>query len=173
MRGDVVIDNHSQRWKRRGRSRSRRRWRDALFALLVFVVTVVAIYLLTRTAPPGPEGPFAEAVYTVFPEADPLTIETRYKGDAPSTATIHLPADLIDAPRGIGDPFERLGKQFGGSGRVLRGPEMARRLEALGDLVMPADMPRCHTYEVGEISTASDSPRQMRRLYLYLNPGCE
>jgi hypothetical protein len=144
-----------------------------LFALVIFLLTVLIIYMLTRTKPPGPEGPFAEAVYAVFPEADPLAIETRYKEDVPSTATIHLPADLIDAPRGIGDPFERLGKQFGGSGRVLRGPEMARRLEALGNVVLPKGLARCHTYEVGEISTTSDAPRQMRRLYLYLNPGCE
>lgn len=168
-----MIDNRSQRWKRRGKSKSRQRRLELLFAVGVFLLTVLIFYFLTRTSDPTPEGPFAEAVYEVFPEADPLTIETRYKGDVPSTATINLPADLIDAPRGIGDPFERLGKQFGGSGRVLRGPEMARRLETLGNAILPEGMPRCHTYEVGEISSVADSPRQMRRLYLYLNPGCE
>lgn len=120
----------------------------------------------------GPQGPFAQALYSAFPEADLQRIETVEADDLPIAATIHLPAHLIEPSHGFGDPFYRLGAQFGGTERTLSGVELAERMSRLSAAVLPEDMPRCHTYKVGAISSDPEAPRRTRALHIHLHPGC-
>ena len=160
------------RWKRRGK----RRWLRTFSILTIFlsigIVAGLAFWPKGANIQQGLETPFAKAVFEAFPEANPEKIVTMHNDGLPWTATLHLPAYLIEPGQGIGNPFARLGVEFGGVERTLSGTEMASRLEQIGQAVLPTDLVRCHSYEIGEISSAPESPRRTRVLYLHLNPGC-
>lgn len=157
------------RWKRRG-GRSYSRFTALGVALLACICVLVVLRFGSGEASTGPDGPFAQAVYEAFPEADAERIETIYDGDLPVAATLHLPAHLIK--QRFADPFARLGAEFGGAERTLSGIEMASRIERVAQTVLPDDMPRCHTYEVGDVTVLAGGLRRTRALYLRLNPGC-
>jgi len=159
------------RWKRRGTSKAKQRMRLVTLAGLLVVAVILAFKLQPEKAAFVPEGAFPQAVYDAFPEADPHRIATAGKGDLPNAVSLHMPAHMI-APALASDPFLRLGNDFGGAERSLSGTEMAARIEQIANAVLPADVPRCYTYETGGISSAPDAPRATRTLYLWLNPGC-
>ena len=157
------------RWKRRGGPKYSRF--AALGVALLACISVLAVLRFgAGEASTGPDGPFASAVFDAFPEADAERIETYYNGDVPVSATLHLPAHLLK--QGFGDPFARLGTEFGGAERTLSGIEMASRLERIASAVLPADMLRCYTYDVGDVTVLAGGLRRTRALYLRLNPGC-
>jgi len=162
----------ANRWKRR----ARHKWVKQIYLVAGCLVAGFAAAAIFSPKPikmqQGLEGPFANAIFEAFPEAEPLKIDTWYKGDLPQIATLHLPAYLIEPDQGIGNPFARLGAEFGGVERTLSGIEMASRLEQIGDKVLSDDMLRCHSYEIGAISSEPESPRRTRILHLHLNPGC-
>ena len=168
-RGGLRREN---RWKRRGTSVQRRRMLNiAMFGLIAMAV-FVALELMSKQVNTGPEGPMAKIAFQAFPEADPKRIEIFEKNDLPSTVHLHLPAHMIEPSRGTDDPFARLGAEFGRAERTLSGLEMASRIEQLSAGMLPDEPVKCHTYEVGGISSADDEPRQTRGLYIYLHPGC-
>jgi len=163
------------RWKRRGISDLRKR----LIIGSVLVVLCLLVVLIVRsgsrdTAAMGPDGPFASALAQAFPEADVSRIETRYDpdGEMPLGATLHLPAHLLESSQAFVDPFARLGSEFGGAERTLSGVELGARLERVANEMLPADLPRCHTYDIGQLSPQSDDAARTRALHIHLNPGC-
>ena len=160
------------RWRRRGQRRRAGKIWIAVGFLCAGLLAVAMFLPKAQTVQLGLESPFAAAVFEAFPEADPAKILTMHDDGLPRTATLHLPAHLIEPGQGIGHPFARLGVEFGGVERTLSGTEMASRLEQIGQTVLPADLVRCHSYEIGEISSAPKSPRRTRILHLHLNPGC-
>lgn len=161
-----------KRWTRRGKRHRLKSW--AMIAVLPMICLAVgALFILkNQNEQQGLQGPFAVAVFEAFPEADSTKIVTIHDDDLPRTATLHLPAYLIEPEQGIGNPFARLGVEFGGVERTLSGSEMAARLERIGQSVLPDSLVRCHSYEIGEISSKPEAPRRMRVLHLHLNPGC-
>jgi len=160
------------RWKRR----TQQRWLKPLLLVVgcLFLGVLAAAFFSpnAKSTNQGLGSVFANAVFQAFPEADPAKIVTVHDGDLPQAATLHLPAYLIEPGQGIGNPFARLGVEFGGDERTLPGVEMASRLEQIGQAVLPADLIRCHSYDVGEISSKPEDPRRTRILHLHLNPGC-
>jgi len=160
------------RWKRRRQYSWVNLFALAIGCLFIGFLAASIFAPKAKTTLHGLETPFAKAVYAAFPEADPAKIVTVHDGDLPLMATLHLPAHLIEPEQGIGNPFARLGGEFGGDERTLPGAEMASRLEQIGHASLPADVPRCHSYDIGEISSKPKDPRQTRILRLHLNPGC-
>jgi len=164
--------SRENRWKRRGQPSLAK---PLILVLgLVFIGFIAAGLFLpkSKTRLHGLEGSFAIAVYEAFPEADPSKIVTLQEDDLPHSATLELPAYLIEPGQGIGNPFARLGVEFGGIERTLSGVEMASRLEQIGEAVLPADLLRCHSYEIGKISSKPEDRRRTRILHVHLNPGC-
>ena len=160
------------RWKRRDRGRWNTPTISVFACVLLGLVFAAILAPKAETTRHGIEGEFANAVFEAFPEADPANISTLYDDDLPRSATLHLPAYMIEPALGIGNPFARLGAEFGGVERTLSGVEMASRLEQIGQAALPSDLIRCHSYEIGEISSEPDAPRRTRALHLHLNPGC-
>ena len=160
------------RWKRRSGSLQAKLILTVFGCVLVGFIAAAILSPKAEVTHQGLENPFANAVFQAFPEADSTKIVTMYDDDLPRSATLHLPAHLIEPGQGIGNPFARLGAEFGGVERTLSGVEMASRMERIGHAVLSADLVRCHSYEIGQISSDPDAPRRTRALHLHLNPGC-
>jgi len=160
------------RWKRRGRSVLNRRITIFAVASLMGLALVLFFQMNSETQDKGPEGAVAITVYEAFPEADPQRIEVTEKEGLPNTVTLHLPAHMIEPSRGINNPFALLGAEFGRTERTLSGVEMAKRLEQAVGALLPSDMVKCYTYDVGAISSPPEARHRTRSLHLYLNPVC-
>lgn len=160
------------RWKRRGVSVQNRRFGSyAAFAFIAVAVFVI-LELSTKTVDTGPEGPLAKIVFEAFPEADPKRIEIVEENGLPSRVVMHLPSHMVEPSRGWSDPFALLGAEFGRAERTLSGVEMGKRIKQVSDALLPEGTVRCHTYDVGGISSTLEDPRRTRALFLHLNPGC-
>lgn len=166
--------SRKSRWKRRGRSRERLRiYRLAALACAGLVLGVlIAVWLDAMFGKP-PRTPVAEAVAAAFPEADRASIETQTAylpdhGETPVTITLMLPDVLIGARDGAGDPFARLGADYGIQEQALSGQELGRRIEQVVSAVLGSDVSRCHTYEIGR----RDEQEPLRALHIFPNAGC-
>lgn len=167
-----VSMQRQNRWKRRGGTTAGRRALN-IFGFVALAVGVFAILELTSAkVDTGPAGPLAKSVFDAFPEADPQRIDISVKNDLPSTVILHLPAHMIEPSRGLGDPFAELAAQFGRAERTLSGVEMASRIEQVSAALLPDEAVKCHTYDVGGISSPPEEPRQTRALFVHFNPGC-
>jgi hypothetical protein len=160
------------RWKRRGSSTTARRVLNVVGFVALAVAVFAVLALTSAKVDTGPEGPLAKSVYEAFPEADPQRIDISVINDLPSTVILHLPAHMIEPSRGLGDPFAELGARFGRAERTLSGLEMAARIEQVSAALLPDEAVKCHTYDVGGISSPPEAPRRTRALYVHLNPGC-
>ena len=161
-----------QRWKSRNKGKKQHRTAVLAGGWFACMGFLVAQQLDSKPTPKEPDSPLAKVVYQAFPEADPQRIDVVSKNELPAFITLHLPSHMIDPGRGIGDPLAALGAEFGRSERTLSGTEMAARIEQVSNNLLPKDIIRCHTYDVGPVSSPPESPRETRTLFLYLNPGC-
>ena len=167
------------RWKRR---RSRDWGGPATRIGIVVIVGALGAFfglaqLLDGPAGPGASDGFRGAVRAAFPEADLSMAELRYAevegaGSVPAYARIHLPAHMLRAPSAETDPFSPLGASFGATDRALSGEAMAQRLGEVAAEVLPADLPRCHTWRAGARLPATPERGPLRVLHVELNPGC-
>lgn len=168
--------SRKNRWRRRGtRNSGRKVYRLAALG----VCSVAGLALLVWSILPAPldkslNGPFAQALVKAFPEADAARMTLIYGevdglGELPVSATLHMPAFLLGS-REASDPFTRLGLEFGGDKQVLSGAELGERVSRVVDSVLPEDVSRCQTYEIGEASDGEGV--STRALHLHLNPGC-
>lgn len=171
---DPVSMTRKNRWKRRGGSKTKSR--AAVFGGVLGICILAAVLLGTNNgeATRGPDGPVAQVLIEAFPEADASKIAVQYDADGttPLSAMLDMPAHLIEPGLAFGDPFARLGSEFGGAERSLSGVEMGARMHRVARAVLPEGMLSCHTYKVGDITSAPEAPSRTRALHIFLNPGC-
>ena len=160
------------RWKRRRKIGLYSRIVVIAMVPIVLFSAMAIVHLNSGTVDNGPQGESAKIVFKAFPETDPQRIEVTEKNNLPNKITLHLPSHMIEPSRGIGDPFANLNAEFGRAERTLSGVKMAARIEQIAGALLPSDMVKCYTYDVGTISSPPEAPQPTRSLYLHLNPGC-
>ncbi len=160
------------RWKRRRKIGLHNRILVIAIVPIILFVAMAIVHMNSGAVDNGPKGESAKIVFAAFPEADPKRIEVTEKDNLPNKVTLHLPSHMIEPSRGIDDPFTNLSAEFGRAERTLSGVKMAARLEKIAAALIPGDMVRCYTYDVGRISSPPEAPRPTRSLYLHLNPDC-
>ncbi len=160
------------RWKRRRENGLHNRILVSVIVPTILLSAMAIVHMNSGTVDNGPQGESAKIVFEAFPEADPQRIEVTEEDGLPNKITLHLPSHMIEPSRGIDNPFANLNAEFGRAERTLSGVKMAARIEQIAGVLLPSDMEKCYTYDVGVISSPPEAPRPTRSLYLHLNPGC-
>lgn len=173
--------SRDERWRRRGGE----------FKLLHMVLGLCAITLLAGAGgaalalfnrgaipevhPSTTLTPLQKHAFELFPEAVPYIGTQSALENGGQSLTLLLPAYLLESSAASVDPVERLAAEFKGAQRRLKGPEVARRIDALRRAA-PVDVKlSCATHHIGSskmIERDNGKPLRVRQIQIDLLPAC-